>query len=384
MRPIKPVKQKIRGREYYRVRANRAKQGIKVDEYFSTRREALEYIRDLERRIEGKGALVENAEGGMTFGELVTWAEGHRDIIRNVNRGEYTEASWRNFMQRNKQLADSAGLADVPLTSMSWELIDRVLTTFAIERSWKSKSRYAAESNLSALLENGLEAGFVARNVVTHDATKRVQGNNPRERVIFRDELDQLIDAANDLADERHTQGAKMLPLFLRMSWQIGNRKSELLKLTWDRVRWIDDDPILGAELVFSAKTTKSKQTRSAFISAETAMLLRAHEQEFRRSGSRRVFPARAGKGEHVVWKIDADFQRARARAGLDQPDEEYGEVLTLHHFRHSFATRLGDAGASIAQIMAGGGWKTMAMANRYTHTQKKQAREAANLLLSA
>ena len=94
------------------------------------------------------------------------------------------------------------------------------------------------------------------------------------------------------------------------------------------------------------------------------------------------MFPARKGKAPDVTWSVDKPFAVARKAAGLDGIDEEYGERLSLHHFRHSYATRLADAGASLVQIMAGGGWKTFAMAQRYVKVQEKHAMEAAMHLL--
>jgi len=69
--------------------------------------------------------------------------------------------------------------------------------------------------------------------------------------------------------------------------------------------------------------------------------------------------------------------------SGLDEPDVTQQEKITLHHFRHSFASRLAEAGASLAQIMAGGGWSSISSAERYLHIQEKTVAEATTLLMS-
>jgi integrase len=74
--------------------------------------------------------------------------------------------------------------------------------------------------------------------------------------------------------------------------------------------------------------------------------------------------------------------RRARKAAGLDQRDEGHGEVLSPHHIRHSWATRLGYSGTTLAQLMAAGGWKTASTATRYMKRKETQAQEAALLLV--
>ena len=82
-------------------------------------------------------------------------------------------------------------------------------------------------------------------------------------------------------------------------------------------------------------------------------------------------------QGQHEIR------QELRGRGvGLDQSDEKYGEVPSIHHIRHTWATRLGDSGATLAQLMAAGGWRTAGMAMRYMRRKETQAAEAAALLV--
>jgi hypothetical protein len=128
-----------------------------------------------------------------------------------------------------------------------------------------------------------------------------------------------------------------MLAMFLRLAWVTGCRKSELLKL-----RWVDIDPIehdgLGAAI--SITDTKNHEDRTVYIDKATYALLKAHEQRYRKPSSLLVFPSRTKNG---LYNVNVPFREARAAAELDQPDERYGEVLTIHHIRHTWATRLGE-----------------------------------------
>ena len=52
-----------------------------------------------------------------------------------------------------------------------------------------------------------------------------------------------------------------------------------------------------------------------------------------------------------------------------------------MHHVRHTWATRLGEKGATLQQLMAAGGWKTQSQPLRYMKLQEAQAKEAARLM---
>jgi integrase len=81
---------------------------------------------------------------------------------------------------------------------------------------------------------------------------------------------------------------------------------------------------------------TKNREDRSVFIARDLYQLLQAHEQEYRRASSLLVFPSRTRAG---LYAVAGPFRGAREAAGLDGPDEKWGEVLNMHHIRHSWAT---------------------------------------------
>jgi len=72
------------------------------------------------------------------------------------------------------------------------------------------------------------------------------------------------------------------------------------------------------------------------------------------------LFPAgRSKRGR--VYQINSQFARCVERAGLPSN-------ITPHTMRHTVATNAAHAGLDAATIQAIGGWKTRAMAERYTH----------------
>jgi len=255
---------------------------------------------------------------------------------------------------------------NVLLKNLSWELIDAKLKQQTKKRNWAPASRYRYETTLSRFLDYCRTQGWVSHNVMADQ--DRLNDAGKRERTYTDEEWQTLLNTADDLGG--------MLSMFLRLAWETGCRKSELLTL-----RWVDVEPVdyegLGASL--SLRDTKNREPRKAFISDKTYQLLKAHEQEHKRSSSLLVFPSRNRNG---LYGVDAEFRDARRKAKLDQPDTKHGEMLTLHAIRHTWATRLGDNGASLAQLMAAAGWKTPGMAERYMHRKETQAAEAAILLL--
>jgi len=82
------------------------------------------------------------------------------------------------------------------------------------------------------------------------------------------------------------------------------------------------------------------------------------------------LFPSqRAGSGR--AYQMNAVFGRCVQRAGITKH-------VTPHTMRHTAATNAAHAGLDAATIQAMGGWKTRAMAERYTHAASMQDAMAA------
>ena len=65
-----------------------------------------------------------------------------------------------------------------------------------------------------------------------------------------------------------------------------------------------------------------------------------ARRQRYAKESSAGAFPARVRGG---VWSVQNAFVKARKAANLSGADTKFGEVLSIRHIRHTFATRLGD-----------------------------------------
>lgn len=136
---------------------------------------------------------------------------------------------------------------------------------------------------------------------------------------------------------------------------ETGLRKGELGRLAWrdyerdERRAWVVSSNARGHN--------KGRRLRSIALSVDAARILDA---PWVRRQDGRVFgpipdPRRA-------------FARAAKRAGLER--------VWLHLMRHTAATRFGRAGASLADLMGFGGWTSMRMAQRYSHTDHRRQLE--------
>ena len=247
------------------------------------------------------------------------------------------------------------------LKNLTWGLVCQQIE----KQGWSPASRYRYESALSRFFVFCKRQKWMAYNIA--EGQERADSTKRRERTYTSNEWDRLLDAADQRGD--------MLAMFLRLARATGARKSELLNLRWANVSEVEHDD-LGASLYL--RETKTNENRKVFVGKDLYRLLKAHEQEFRRPSSDLVFPARTKDGR---YKVDSPFRKARAASKLDTPDPANGETLTVHHIRHTWATNLADSGASLAQLMAAGGWKTPQMAARYFKTKESQSAEAAYFL---
>ena len=165
-----------------------------------------------------------------------------------------------------------------------------------------------------------------------------------------------------------HSEG--QLLMFLKLAMATGCRKGELLGLQWEHVQPVEHKKLGAALFIVDPKNSES---RKSFIKKKLYKQLLAYRALFEQQGDTRVFPQKA------QTEMTRAFMEARKAAGLDGKDPN-GETLTIHAIRRTAATRIGKRGASIAEMRAFGGWKTMSQANRYLEVDEELAAKAALL----
>lgn len=137
-----------------------------------------------------------------------------------------------------------------------------------------------------------------------------------------------------------------------------GLRRKELITLEWSDVYW---EPVGSARRGYiQVRGTKSKNSRRNLSLTERArnVLLRQR----RISKCNFVFVAATDPTQPAsAWALD--HAHARVRKVVDLP-----ETFVLHSLRHTFATRLGEAGADAFTIMRIMGHSTITVSQRYVH----------------
>ena len=185
------------------------------------------------------------------------------------------------------------------------------------------------------------ELEWLPAHPMTGGKVRKPRASRGRVRFLSPDEQARLLAACR----ASHKPG--LSPLVL-LALTTGARRGELFAL-----RWQDVD--LERE-VMRLEETKNKEPRAVPVPSVTREVLRRWRQDapsgafvFPRQGTRMAFPS------EYAW------QAALLRAGLS------GD-FHFHDLRHSAASFLGMAGASLIEIAGILGHKTLQMVRRYTH----------------
>jgi integrase len=205
--------------------------------------------------------------------------------------------------------------------------------------SQKTVNRYLA--SLSVALTYGVEeCGWLHTNPCLN-VSKFNEGPS-RNRLLTPEEVDRLLNAC-----KKSTSKALYPMIFLAM--RSGMRLGELQKLDWQ-------DVSLKQSAVF-LRDTKNGTPRSVPLSDEARAIIEAVAPIEERKGL--VFKSSRYGGKLSIHKA---FYKALAAANISD--------LHIHDFRHLFCTAAAQSGASILQIKAITGHKTLQQLSRYTHIE--------------
>lgn len=141
---------------------------------------------------------------------------------------------------------------------------------------------------------------------------------------------------------------AYLLPIVL-IGMFTGARRENILSLTWQQVDF--------ARRVIQLPETKNGE-RQALPLVEPAYSELLAWRDKARKDSSLVFAGKLNPNAHV--SINHTWQTALKRAGITN--------FRFHDLRHSFASELAMSGASLAEIAAGTGHKSLSMVKRYAH----------------
>ncbi len=281
--------------------------------------------------------------------EYLEWAKLH-------HHGWRTEASRITAME--------GAFGDAMLDSLSSADVERFLDGLLVaERSQSTRNRY--RTLLHAMLNRARRHGRLATNPV--QGVPRFK--EPEGRTLY------LMpwDKAQEEAAIRDALRPDLRPLFI-VSIHMGFRWSEQITLEWR-----DVDFFSGSIGVQRSKSGYSRMVPMNSIVRSVLMDL-AGQRTRPDDPSERVFKC-------TYVQPDKFFPRAveRARKALMAAGQDSSRLdgYTWHCNRHTFASRLVMAGVDLRTVQVLGGWRTLAMVQRYSHLAPAHLQDAVERLVT-
>jgi integrase len=289
------------------------------------------------RRIAVREGREEQQQAAQTFEEFVRdvylpWAKDHKR--------SYQSDSWRAEV-----LIKAFGKQ--PLAEFGVFAIEKFKKERREGKTIRKDKRAPASVNreielLSKILSLALDHGLIDENPCRR--VRKLRLDNRRSRYLSNDEEKKLLAVC-------HGQRAH-LRLLIILALNTGMRRGELLKLEAS-----DLDLARGVVWV---RNTKSGRDRAVPINSQARPVF----------GELLAAAARAKRARLFTM---AEIKKAWHSAC----DEAKIEDLRFHDLRHTFATRLADAGEDAFTIAALLGHSSIVMASRYTHATDQGKREA-------
>jgi site-specific recombinase XerD len=276
--------------------------------------------------------------------QFLAWAKLH-------HRGWRTEASRIAVMQ--------AAFGDVMLDHLMPADVERFLDSLLKERSQSTRNRY--RTLLHAMLNRALRHGVVASNPVRGVGKFK----EPEGRTLYLTPADETAIGA--------ALPASLRALFT-LSVHTGLRWSEQTSL-----HWADVDFLTGLVTVTRSKSGHSRQVPMNSLVRSVIMDL-ANARQRPHDPTEPVFSCPHAQADKFFPKAVA-----RAQTALRELDHDASrlEGYTWHCNRHTFASRLVMAGVDLRTIQQLGGWRTLAMVQRYSHLAPTHLREAVERLVA-
>lgn len=296
---------------------------------------AREWARNIEAEVVG-GRLLPRIEADKhTLAEAIERYEQEalRDLAPTNRRRVSSQLRW---WRRELGALTLASLTPATIADRRARLLRRC--------SGPTSNRYLAA--LSVVLQLAVkEWGWLEVNPCR--AIKRKPESRGRVRFLSEDERDRLLEACDRSVDRR------LLPLVL-FALTTGARQGELVWLRWDHID-------LGSQAA-TLHDTKNRDRRVVHFHGRAGEALRELARTPHISGY--LF---AGRRQHP------NFPRVAWEKALEKAEIE---DFRFHDLRHTAASYLAMSGATLPELAAFLGHRTLAMVKRYSHLAESHSRE--------
>jgi len=284
----------------------------------------------------------------VTFKEYAT---GYLEWAKQQKR------SWKTDKAQLNTLRPRFG--DRKLDEIGTAEVERFRDWLAERKSRATVNRYLAL--LSGMYSRAIRLGLASTNPAKGVA--KFRENN--QRVVY-------------LTPEEEVAIHEALPRDLRphfvVSVNTGLRWSEQMSLRWNDVDFLTE--------VITVRRSKHGQARRVPMNSivRSVLLDLGSQRQRPNDPAELVFPCRHAQADKFFPKAVEQARKALREAGKDS--SRLGG-FTWHGNRHTFASRLAMCGADLLIIKEVGGWKTLAMVQRYAHLTPNRLHEAVERLVS-
>jgi integrase len=278
------------------------------------------------------GAWLDSVEQGIKSGELVRNESYYNDADRDLRC---------HILPRFKRVAD--------MTTAAWEDASRVWHAEGLK--WRSVQRLTITARHVLRFACGL--GLVPSVPELRSPRRElVIAEQAPRRAMTEKERDKFLTEVKKLSK-------RAWRIYTVLFWS-AMRRSDLRRLTPRQINWktkfVEFPP---------SKTKSRKEGQAIWLHPKVVRALKEEIASRKDLGLDSPIFSRTFSLEHTGKK-------AMLAAGLDM------HGLTAHHVtRHTAATLAGDAGASLAELMALGRWSSPQMAMRYMHENAKRSKAA-------
>lgn len=181
-------------------------------------------------------------------------------------------------------------------------------------------------ATFNAIMNNAARSGIIDRN--PSERADRIKGIEPRQRFVTQEEWQRILKAADNIEKEQEKNKDRApqqirgwLRHFVVWAYNSGMRRGEILRLTFDHVREIEE-----GHVVVDVDNTKSGKPRFVTCTKEMELIVAALRKLERAKGDKRLFPV-------SMTTLKRSLTRLWKKTGL-------GDVR-LHDLRRTHATIL-------------------------------------------
>jgi len=289
------------------------------------------------RLAKGEVGIVEKKAPAPT---LKSFAERFKDSIK-VRSAEKPQTV-RFYLSKLDRLLEFQALASARL-----DTIDEALIETYVQHRRETVSPASVNREL-ATLRRLLGMAYQWKVIDRIPVISKLDGERSRDFVLSREqELKYLDSAQQPLKDA----ALLLLDTGLRVGELIGLEKADVHLGTTN-----------GSKFGYlRVKSGKSKSaTRAVSLTGRVSAMLRTRMAS---NDSQWIFPGRGKGTDDAFLSTSLDAQHGRARTALGLPKD-----FVLHSLRHTFLTRLGEAGVDAFTIMRIAGHSTITVSQKYVH----------------